>query len=371
MNNGNLCNEELFELIVRMIIRLNAKIKWLKRNLSPLEFKCMFEMLNTTIPKDIKNIRDVFQMYGVSDKENDKTHDDTDYDADDFTDIKDKQQDVLSHDATDEVTESLENDNNEWKYRSPGNHIASRRTISDENYKLIDDAIVNTKTPKEALAVLREKGIDVSYSTVCRRKNIMSGSGKSKSRNPYITKAKIAFNEMKEMGCKEYNGDIYYADGTPVPVIVTTSFVKCTVWKSVRIPTKYIVAMYNGYEEKLDKYINIRYLNGDPRDTSIENLIFRETSTFGKVRRKNVEIESICKIFTEEKGDPLKTWQRCIDEVGDFIPAALLSYLRTKHKYSDISDKYFTVSDVKQWYKEKNYLSTIDLTPKYPLNVTC
>ena len=296
MNNGNLCNEELFELIVRMIIRLNAKIKWLKRNLSPLEFKCMFEMLNTTIPKDIKNIRDVFQMYGVSDKENDKTHDDTDYDADDFTDIKDKQQDVLSHDATDEVTESLENDNNEWKYRSPGNHIASRRTISDENYKLIDDAIVNTKTPKEALAVLREKGIDVSYSTVCRRKNIMSGSGKSKSRNPYITKAKIAFNEMKEMGCKEYNGDIYYADGTPVPVIVTTSFVKCTVWKSVRIPTKYIVAMYNGYEEKLDKYINIRYLNGDPRDTSIENLIFRETSTFGKVRRKNVEIESICKI---------------------------------------------------------------------------
>lgn len=81
MNNVYFCNKEISELIVR----LSGKLNLLERSLSPSEYKRMFEALNIVIPKEIKNIRDVFQTYGVSDKEDDddETRDDTDYDVDD------------------------------------------------------------------------------------------------------------------------------------------------------------------------------------------------------------------------------------------------------------------------------------------------
>ena len=244
-----------------------------------------------------------------------------------------------------------------------GNHHANKRTISPKTFELIDDMIINTDTSTDAIAALHEKGIDVSYSTVCRRKNLIYGKDKSDSVKSYITKAKIAFNEMKAAGCKEYNGNIYYADGTPVPAILSTNFTKFNVWKSIRIPTKYIVAMYNGYEE-LNENTNIWNLNEDPRDTRIINLHISVNKSYRHRRHNKIEIENICRIFAEEKGDPLKTWQRCVDELGDFITSAILSNLRTKQKYGDISDNYFTINDVKQWYGERNYLSTINLTPK-------
>ena len=81
MNNVYFCNKEISELIVR----LSGKLNLLERSLSPSEYKRMFEALNIVIPKEIKNIRDVFQTYGVSDEEDDddETRDDTDYDVDD------------------------------------------------------------------------------------------------------------------------------------------------------------------------------------------------------------------------------------------------------------------------------------------------
>lgn len=282
--------------------------------------------------------------------------------ADDFTDIKDVQ-DSLSHNTTDNVAEPLEDDD-KYNYRYSDNRRANRRVISDKTFNVIDDAIINTETSKEAFEVLREKGIDVSYPTVCRRKHLMSGETRSNSCKSYTTKAKTAVNEMKEMGCKEYNGDIYYADGTPVPAIFSTNFVKCNVWKGARIPTKYIVAIYNGYEVNEDT--DIWHNNEDQRDTRIENLVISTDTTMShkKKMRSKVEIENICKIFAEEKGDSLKIWQRCVDELGDFITSTLISNIRTKNKYDTISDKYFTAADVNQWYNEGTYLSTIDITPK-------
>lgn len=299
----------------------------------------------------------------IFNSETKKVETSSDDNADDFTDIKDVQ-DSLSHNTTDNVVEPLEDDDDKYNYRYIDNRRANRRVISDKTFNVIDDAIINTETSKEALEVLREKGIDVSYSTVCRRKHLMSGETRSNSCKSYTTKAKTAVNEMKEMGCKEYNGDIYYADGTPVPAVFSTNFVKCAVWKGARIPTKYIVAIYNGYEVNEDT--DIWHSNDDQRDTRIENLVISTDTTIShrKKMRSKVEIENICKIFAEEKGDSLKIWQRCVDELGDFITSTLLSNIRTKNKYGIISDKYFTAADVNQWYNEGTYLSTIDITPK-------
>ena len=87
----------------------------------------------------------------------------SDDNADDFTDIKDVQ-DSLSHNTTDNVAEPLADDDDKYNYRYIDNRRANRRVISDKTFNAIDDAIVNTETSKEALEVLRKKGIDVSYS---------------------------------------------------------------------------------------------------------------------------------------------------------------------------------------------------------------
>ena len=80
MNNVYFCNKEISELIVR----LSCEFDLLERRLSPSEYKRMFKALNIVIPKEIKNIRDVFQTYGVSDEEDDdETRDDMDYNVDD------------------------------------------------------------------------------------------------------------------------------------------------------------------------------------------------------------------------------------------------------------------------------------------------
>lgn len=315
---------------------------------------------------------DAFRFYSdIFNSETKETETCSDDNTDNFTDIKDEQDfgivsldNSLRNQTDNVIAEPLENDD-KYKYRYIDNRKANRRVISDKTFSVIDDVIANTKTLKETLAVLHAKGIDVSYSTVHRRKQLMFDKDSiSNSCKSYTIKATNAFNEMKDMGCKEYNGNIYYADGTPVSTIFSTSFVKCTVWDGVRIPTKYIVAMYNGYAVNED--ISIWHGNDDPRDTRIENLVItNDASTPQKKKLRNkVEIENICKIFTEEKGDSLKIWQRCVDELGDFVSAALISSLRTKRSFSNISDKYFTASDVKQWYNDGIYLSTIDLTPK-------
>ena len=80
MNNVYFCNKEISELIVRLSCELNL----LERRLSPSECKRMFKALNIVIPKEIKNIRDVFQTYEVSDEEesDNETCDDMDYNVD-------------------------------------------------------------------------------------------------------------------------------------------------------------------------------------------------------------------------------------------------------------------------------------------------
>lgn len=296
--------------------------------------------------------KDIFNI------ETNETESDSD-DADDVTDIKDEQDDRRDHE-TDEVAESSEED----KYRSIGKNIANRKIISDKVFKIIDDVIANTATATEALVVLNEKGVEVSYATICRRRQGMLNKDNVNSCKAYIIKAENAFNEMKAAGCKEYNGNIYNADGTPIPVVFTTNFVKFVVWNGIRIPTKYIVAMYHGC--KVDKNTAIWHLNEDQRDTRIDNLAISTNDlsrSHNKKMRSKVVIDNICKIFAEEKGDPLKIWQRCVDDLGDFVTSTLLSNIRTKKTFKTISDKYFTVSDVKQWYKEEKYLKALDLTP--------
>lgn len=284
--------------------------------------------------------------------------------SDDVTDIRDEQDDCENH-KTDEVTESSEEDGYTYRPKRKTMSDIKRTLISDSMYKMIDDAITSTPKITKAVKILHENGVNVSYSTVARRKNDLIAKSVYASCSNYAIKSEIAFNEMKEAGCREYNGNIYAADGTPIPAILTTNFVKCNLWNGVRIPTKYIVALYHG--RKVNKNTAIWHLNEDQCDTRIDNLgINTDDPTLSREKniRSDVDIENICRIFAEEKGDPLKIWRRCVDDLGDFITSSLLSRLRTKEVFDVISDKYFTVSDVKRWYKEEDYLEALNITPK-------
>lgn len=308
---------------------------------------------------------------------------------DDKQDEKNADSNVVTRDY-DKEYEEMKNNSYVYNDIEYGGTVMKRKRstvkISDEIMSVVDEYL-NKGWSNKAIARYITKNLNTSISaaSVSRRRHTAIKEGKLKvaGKSPsgastgtaghigYAELATAKCEELKNAGYYEKDGDIFDKDGKPLQVIFTRQLVKFTIYKGKQIPTKYLVAAFNGYS--MNSETVIYNLDEDQCNTKVENLLISTDngglSTPHRNARKPSEIAAICKIFAEEKGDKIKTYFRCKKELDICTNAAMLWNLNHKKIYSDISDDFFTASDAKRWEHDdvqtQIRVKLVNITPGY------